>query len=462
MVHEDLRKIILAAPTKSCPLDPIPTKILKECIEQLLPTLLKIINTSLVTSTVPKSFKQASILALLKKPSLDRNVLKNYRPVSNLPFLSKILEKVVSKTLSSHRPNNSLNVPLQSAYRQHHSTETALLKVHNDVLRALDRKECVFLVLLDLSAVFDTVDHSLLKARLEQKFGVSDSALRWLESYMSERQQAVTIKGIGSEKRTLEYGVPQGSVLGPEPFKDYVAPLSSLIQSFGVNFYGYADDTQIYVPFVPGQSEDSARDKIQECIAAVKSWMAQNWLKLNDDKTEFIIIGSPCNLKKVVTEYIVVGDHKIFKSKQVRNIGAIFDTSATMEAHVVKTAQTAWYHLYSISKIRPYLTTEQTRCVIHAYVTSRLDQNNSLLSGVSETTLLCKLQKEQNAAAKLILGGRKRDHATPFLQELHWLPVSQRHIFKTVLLVYKTLQGDSPSYLQDLFKPYLCDRDGMR
>ena len=174
--------------------------------------------------------------------------------------------------------------------------------------------------------------------------------------------------------------------------------------------------------------------------------MAQNWLKLNDDKTDFIIIGSPYNLKKVVTEYIVVGDHKIFKSKQVRNIGAIFDTSATMEAHVVKTAQTAWYHLYSISKIRPYLTTEQTRCVIHAYVTSRLDQNNSLISGVPETTLLCKPQ----------------NHATPFLQELHWLPVSQRHIFKTVLLVYKTLQGDGPSYLQDLLKPCSCDRDGMR
>ena len=138
-----------------------------------MPTLLKIINTSLATSTVPKSFKQASISPLLKKPSLDRNVLKNYRPVSNLPFLSKILEKVVSKTVSSHRANNSLNVPLQSAYRQHHSTETALLKVHNDVLRALDRLECVFLVLLDLSAAFDTVDHSRLKARLEQKFGVS-------------------------------------------------------------------------------------------------------------------------------------------------------------------------------------------------------------------------------------------------------------------------------------------------
>ena len=113
-----------------------------------------------------RRFKQASITPLLKKTSLDRNVMKNYRPVSNLPFLSKILEKVMSRVLSEHRARNNLDIPLQSAYRQHHSTETALLKVHNDVLRALDRRECVFLVLLDLSAAFDTIDHHQLKSRL--------------------------------------------------------------------------------------------------------------------------------------------------------------------------------------------------------------------------------------------------------------------------------------------------------
>ena len=190
--------------------------------------------------------------------------------------------------------------------------------------------------------------------------------------------------------------------------------------------------------------------------------MAKNYLKLNDDKTEFIVIGSPCNLKKVVTDHIVVGEHTIAKSERVRNIGAIFDSSATMEAQVVKTAQTAWYHLYSIGKIRAYLTTEQARCVVHSYVTSRLDQNNSLLSGVPETTLLSKLQKVQNAAAKLILGGKKWDHVTQLRKDLHWLPISQRLIFKTALLVYKTLNGEGPAYLRDLLKPYACGREGMR
>ena len=301
---EDLKKIILKAPTKSCQLDPIPTNILKECIEQLLPTLLKIINTSLVSSTVPATFKKAIVTPLLKKPSLDKNVLKNYRPVSNLPFMSKILEKVVSKSLTAHRTAHSLHVPLQSAYRQYHSTETALLKVHNDILRALDRGDCVFLVLLDLSAAFDTVDHSVLKDRMSQEFGVSDNALNWLLSYMGDRHQAVLVRGVESEDRILRCGVPQGSVLGPELFKDYIAPLADLIHSHGIEFHGYADDTQLYTTFKPGENEDDALQQMQRCITAVKSWMALNWLKLNDDKTEFIVLGSPSNLAKVSTEHI--------------------------------------------------------------------------------------------------------------------------------------------------------------
>ena len=117
-------------------------------------------NTFLESGTVPSLFKNAIVTPLIKKPSLDQNVLKNYRPVSNLPFLSKILEKVVSKNLAVHKTENNLEVPLQSSYRENHSTEAALLKVHNDVVHALDDGECVFLVLLDLSTVFDTIDNA--------------------------------------------------------------------------------------------------------------------------------------------------------------------------------------------------------------------------------------------------------------------------------------------------------------
>ena len=450
---EDLRKIIINAPTKSCQLDPLPTSITKECVDSLMPSLLKIINTSLVSSTVPLSFKKAIVTPIIKKPSLDQDVLKNYRPVSNLPFLSKVLEKVISKYMSTHRSKNNLEVPLQSAYRQHHSTETALLKVHNDILRSLDNGECVFLVLLDLSAAFDTVDHQTLQKCLQNTFGISGEALKWLKSYMRDRHQSISIRGTQSIDKLLKYGVPQGSVLGPELFKDYITPLGSVIESHGISFHGYADDTQLYISFKPGLNEEVALNKLQHCIAEVRRWMASNWLKLNDDKTEFIILGTPSNLAKVATEAITVGDHRITKCHHVRNIGAMFDSAMKMEVQVSKVSQTAWFHLYSISKIRQYLTKEQTQSAIHAYVTSRLDQNNSLLSGVP-ATLLRKLKKIQNAAAKVILQNKKREHQThELLKELHWLPINQRHIFKILLLIHKSLNGKGPNYLKEMLSP---------
>lgn len=455
--QEELRTIILKAPTKSCQLDALPTKLVKECIDQLLPALHHIINTSLTTSTVPEPFKKALVTPLLKKANLDHNILKNYRPVSNLSFLSKILEKVVSKNMTEYKSTYNLHQPLQSAYRSHHSTETALLKVQNDILHAMDDGCCVFLVLLDLSAAFDTVDHSTMISRLHHSFGVSGDVLRWFKSYLKDRNQVVSIHGTVSSSRTLDYGVPQGSVLGPELFKDYITPLPDLINSFHVGFHGYADDTQLYVAFEPGKNETESRKKLENCIAAVKSWMALNWLKLNDDKTEFIIFGTPFQLRKVITTSIRVGEHTIQAVTSVRNIGAIFDKNMKMDVHVNKTTQLAWYHLYNISKIRLYLSKEQTQSVVHAYVTSRLDQNNSLLSGVADMHLE-KLQKVQNAAAKVILGGKKRDHVTGLLKTLHWLPVRKRKLFKILLLIFKTINGQGPKYLKELLLPYVPPR----
>jgi hypothetical protein len=165
--------------------------------------------------------------------------------VSNLPFLSKILEKVIAKNMSMHKNINDLEVPLQSEYRQHHSTETALLKVQNDILRSLDRGECVFLVLLDQSAAFDTVDHQTLQDCLKNTFGISGDALEWITLYLSNRHQSILVRGTQSDEKLLQFGVPQGSVLGPELFKDYITPLRTVIESYDVSFHGYADDTQL-------------------------------------------------------------------------------------------------------------------------------------------------------------------------------------------------------------------------
>ena len=193
-------------------------------LHSLAPIITAIVNKSLETSCMPAELKRAHVRPRLKKPCLDPDVMNNYRPVSNLPFISKIVEKVVDARLENHLRENDLHEPLQSAYRKHHSTETALINIQSDILQALDNGRVAALVLLDLSAAFDTIDHSILTERLHKSFGISGDALTWIISYLRQRNQQVVIGNTPSDDVTIEYGIPQGSVLG------IMLPKSDLLQ----------------------------------------------------------------------------------------------------------------------------------------------------------------------------------------------------------------------------------------
>ena len=232
--------------------------------------MLNIINRSLQTGTVPTSYKAAIVKPLLKKANLDPQQINNYRPVSNLPFFSKVLERVVSQQLLTYITDNNLLEPFQSAFRACHSTETALTKVVNDILLMMDSNETSVLLLLDLSAAFDTIDHDILINRLENMYGVQGLALAWLKSYLCGRTQCVSYNNITTVFSEVKYGVPQGSVLGPLLFSIYMAPLGNIIRSFGINFHCYADDTQLYVPVKAKDQHQIAN--LEACLVAVKSW----------------------------------------------------------------------------------------------------------------------------------------------------------------------------------------------
>ena len=186
-VSEDtLRKVILGGNSKTCLLDPMPPYLLKETLPILLPTICQIVNMSLSSCVVPDILKQAAVTPLLKKPTLDVENFKNFRPVSNLAYIGKVIEKVAVSQMEAHMTEHDMHEPFQSAYRAHHSTETALLRVSNDVLRSIDRRQCVLLTLLDLSAAFDTIDHGQFIDRMERDFGITGSARKWLESYFRD------------------------------------------------------------------------------------------------------------------------------------------------------------------------------------------------------------------------------------------------------------------------------------
>jgi len=175
------------------------------------------------------------ITPILKKPGLDDTVLSNFRSISNLPFLSKVLEKVVATQLQIHLDKNNLQEPFQFGFRPLHSTETALLKVVNDLLLASDSGVLSLLVLLDLSSAFDTVCHSILLSRLSV-IGISETVLLWLSSYLTDRQQFISIDKFNSHSVIFSRGVPQGSVLGPLLFLIYTLPLGQIIRRHGFNF----------------------------------------------------------------------------------------------------------------------------------------------------------------------------------------------------------------------------------
>ena len=268
---ETVTNIIIKSSSKSCTLDPIPTCLLKSCLTVLATTITHIVNLSLSTGHVPRSLKTACVVPRLKKKSLDSEDLASYRPISNLPFLSKTLERVVAVELNNYLLGNNLFSSLQSAYRRHHSTETALLRVTNDFLMALDAGNEVLLVLLDYSAAFDTVNHAILLHRLEYRFGISGTVLNWLKSYLNDRSQYVTVKGCDSSSTPLCHGVPQGSVLGPLLFTLYVSPIEDIIKLHGLDAMFYADDTQIYVVLNP-KEQAADLQKLEACANDLKSW----------------------------------------------------------------------------------------------------------------------------------------------------------------------------------------------
>ena len=453
--EEEIQKLILGCPNKQCSLDPVPTAIVKQCSKTFAPIFTKIINASLHSGIVPSSFKKSIVTPLLKKNSLNPEILKNYRPVSNLSFASKLLERVVAHRLNNYKDSNCLREKFQSAYRRNHSTETATLKIMNDLLMAADRGECSILVLLDLSAAFDTVNHQILLERLQNQFGIVGKAHKWIKSYLHNRCQKVMVEHFVSNEVRLTLNVPQGSILGPSEYSDFTEPVGRVIRSKSVSPHFYADDSQLYVHCNPKDqnSVQSAIHKIEDCCKEIKSWMTTNYLKLNDDKTEVLMVGTKSQLHKSNIHTILIGNTNIEVKDCVKNIGVYIDSELTMKQHVNQITSTAWFHLRNLFKIRKFLTKSACVTLVHAFVTSRLDLYNCLLYNCP-SGLKNKLQRVLNCAAKLIFHKRKFDSVTPLLKKLHWLPIQQRIEFKILLITFKCINGQGPEYLSELLTPY--------
>ena len=335
--------------------------------------------------------------------------IKNYRPISNFSFVLKVVEtveRIVVRQLLEYFTANSLLPKFQSGFRMHDSTESALLWVLSDIFSATDKGEVSLLALFDVSAAFDTVDHSILLNRLSISYGISGSAFDWMQSFIVGRTQTVHYGGSVSRRAQLRSGIAQGSALGPILYVLYTADVHKLVQSFGFRVHFYADDTQFHDSC---KSTDAAvlAARAMSIIEAVKEWMSSNQLRLNADKTQFIWLGTSHFLDVLQINHIPANE-------VVNNLGVYFDPELLMERQVNKLCQVSYFHLRRLRTVCRSLTKESMLTLVNAFITSRVDHCNG---GPSESNgyVLGRLQSVLNSAARLILG---------FLSSTAFLPPS--------------------------------------
>ena len=377
------------------------------------------------------------------------DALSSYRPISNLSFMSKIIEKLIASQLVAYLDGSGHLPKFQSGFRRGHSTETAIVRLLSDVHAAMDRREVTLLALLDVSAAFDTVDHDILRHRLDISFGIRGRALGWLWSFISNRSHAVVINRIESSWRGIHCGVPQGSVLGPLLYILYTRDVSGIVLSARLGVQQYADDTQSYI-HCRAKEALQAVHLIHCSLEAIHKWMSSNRLKLNPDKTQFIWLGTRFQLGEIDYRSILQHYPSLVFQKTVVDLGVTLDQQLSMSDHVGRLCRSCSYQLRRLRTVRRTLSDKAAHMLVHAFVINRLDYCNAVLLGIAKSQT-DRLQRIMNSSARLLLKLPRFSHVVePMLSNLHWLPMVHRVLFKETILVWNCLNGRGPLYLQDL------------
>ena len=456
--EEEIRKIVSKFSIKCSPEDPVPAKLLANCIDFFVPIWLDLVNLSLEQGSF-ECLKSAVVLPLLKglDTIMNTEIFKNYRPVSNLQFLGKIIERVVDIRLDEHMEKNNLHSNKQYGYKAYHSTEMLLTKVANDLLIACDDKIATLMMLLDLSAAFDTVDQEMLLKILSDEFGIRGVALEWFRSFLIGRTQRVMIDDEFSNAETLDFGVAQGSVLGPKLFNIYIQSFIPTMQAIGVEIEGYADDHQLRKRFNLVFQFQVLTTGISNIFSVAETWMFEFFLMINCTKTQIMIVAPEALKKLIIINGVFVGDTCIRFVEEAKNLGICIDSTLTFDVQVNKVAKGCHATLRQLARIKKFLTKQDLQTLVSALVLSKIDCCNSLYYKLKSCSIK-KLQSIQNSAARIVMKTNRFDrvHSADLLMKLHWLKIEDRIVYKLLVLVYKCIEKKAPNDLSALI--VLSDR----
>jgi hypothetical protein len=392
---------------------------------------------------LPKQWKCGKVTPIYKDgPETDPT---NYRPITVLPILMKVFEKFVHAQLYDYIKEHNILNSYQSGFRPGHSTCTALLDVTEYVYKNMNDGLLTGVAFLDLKKAFDTVDTNRLLTKLVD-IGVEDVALNWFENYLTTRQQSVSLNGVVSESMPIDYGVPQGSILGPLLFTLYINELPNVLNKTKVVLY--ADDTAIF--YASNDLKEIERVLNDELDLAHK-WLHENKLTLNVKKTKTMVIGTAQRLLGIDRLNVQINGQRVEHVQFFKYLGAFFDSSLTWEHHIDKIKAKISQRLGVLKRTRPFISPETSKLLYNAMVLPLFDYIDVIWS-CCNVTQLNRIQRLQNRAARIILKCHPRTHIADMLQKLNWMTCKERVDFHKATMLFKIVNSQAPDYLSSLVK----------
>jgi exonuclease III len=430
----DLREICFSL-KNTAGIDNVNTRVIQDCFHVIGHVLLDLINKSLLTGQVPQIWKESLVVPIQKVAGTIK--AEEFRPINMLHTLEKNLELVVKGQLTEYLNNNVLLIPEQSGYRESHSCETALNLVIAKWKEYLENKNIIVAVFLDLKRAFETISRPLLLKTLK-RFGITGTAYKWFENYLSGRTQRTIFNDFISDPVDNNLGVPQGSVLGPLLFIMYINDMKRVLRSCDLNLF--ADDT---VLFIAAKNFNDAVSHINTDLHYLSRWLKYKQLKLNISKTKCMIIS---RIKLNINVSVKIDAEEIERVREMKYLGVIIDDKLKFNAHIDNVIKKIAKKFGILCRLKNFLTINSKIQLYKSIISPHLDFCSSILFLANETQM-SRLQRLQNKVMRLILRCNRFTSSSFMLDALQWLSVKQRIIYLTMVFIFKVVNNLLPRYL---------------
>ena len=442
-VYETGKLISKLNSRKSVGLDTVSVQLLKLALPYIVEPLTYIYNLCIQHNSFPTNFKKAKVIPIPKTKSMSTSP-SDYRPISILSILSKPLERHIHKHMLSFYEQNSLFHSYQSGFREYHSCQTALTRLTDTWLTALNKREMVGAVFLDLSKAFDLVNHNILMKKLAA-YNINQTTLTLIRSYLTGRNQCVQINGMLSGEKPILCGVPQGSILGPLLFCIFINDLPLCISSSSVQCDMFADDDTLHAS---GKNVHDIRYELQTSVNDVSKWCDMNLMALNPSKSNCMLIATrQKHQKQLPTLDLNLNSKGIKQVSEHRLLGITIDDQMKWQVHIETVGKKIARNIYLLSKIRDIANYEAKRTFFFAHIMSHLSYVSNVWDGSAEVHM--KILYSLHRRAIKMLPCRVSPKSEISYENLGILPLSKQLLYNKSVLVFRTLCGKSPAYLLD-------------